>query len=122
MLCHLPFIVPVAGLVLFAVLPLPTALAIYVPVALLALAIGIPAVRAMYRPVATGVEAMRGTEGIVLTAEGRSAAVRWEGEIWNCRAAEPLAAGDRVRIVEVDGLTAVVRRADGEWRMRGGAR
>ena len=122
MLCHLPFIVPVAGLVLFAVLPLPTALAIYVPVALLALAIGIPAVRAMYRPGATGGEAMRGTEGIVLTAEGRSAAVRWEGEIWNCRAAEPLAAGDRVRIVEVEGLTAVVRRAGGERRMQGGAR
>lgn len=121
MLCHLPFVVPVAGLVLFAVLPFPAALAIYVPVTLLALAIGIPAVRAMYRPVATGVEAMRGTEGIVLTAEGRSAAVRWEGEIWNCRAAEPLAAGDRVRIVEVEGLTAVVRRTGGERRVPGGA-
>src|SRR3972149_10002363 len=106
MLCHLPFIVPVAGLILSAVLPFGTALAFYAPVALLALAIGIPAVRAMYRPVATGIEAMRGTEGIVLTAEGRSAAVRWEGEIWNCRAAEPLAAGDRVRIVEGEGLTA----------------
>lgn len=122
MLCHLPLIVPVAGLLLFAVLPFPTALAIYAPVALLALAIGIPAVRAMYRPVTTGVEAMRGTEGIVLAAEGRSAAVRWEGEIWNCRAAEPLAAGDRVRIVEVEGLTAVVRRAGGEPRPPGGER
>src|SRR3970040_2001055 len=111
MLCHLPFIVPVAGLILFAVLPFPTALAIYAPVALLALAIGIPAVRAMYRPVATGIEAMRGTEGFVLPAEGRSTSIPWEGEIWNCRAAEPLAAGDRVRIVDVDGLTAVVLRA-----------
>jgi len=35
---------------------------------------------------------------------------------------EPLAAGDRVRIVEVEGLTAVVRRAGGERRMQGGAR
>ena len=36
MLCHLPFIVPVAGLLLFAVLPFQTALAIYAPIALLA--------------------------------------------------------------------------------------
>ena len=60
MVCHLLLLSPLAGLLLFAVLPFPTALALYLPLAALALAIGIPAVRAMYGPVATGVEGTRG--------------------------------------------------------------
>lgn len=109
MLCHLLLLLPLAGLLLFAVLPLPTALALYLPLAALSLAIGIPAVRAMYGPVATGVEGMRGKEGVVVTAEGRAGLLRCGGGLWRYSAAEPLAPGDRVSIVEIRGLTAVVR-------------
>ena len=35
MLCHLPLLFPVAGLVLFAFLPFPVALAVYLPFAAL---------------------------------------------------------------------------------------
>ncbi len=109
MLCHLLLLLPLAGLLLFAVLPLPTALAFYLPLAALSLAIGIPAVRAMYGPVTTGLEGMRGKEGIVVTTEGRSGMLRCEGGLWKYSAPEPLAPGDRVSIVEIDGLTAMVR-------------
>ncbi|HEU5395145.1 MAG TPA: NfeD family protein [Candidatus Methylomirabilis sp.] len=109
MLCHLLLLSPLAGLLLFAVLPFPTALALYLPLAALALAIGIPAIRAMYGPVTTGVEGMRGKEGVVVTSEGRSGMLRCGGGLWKYAAPEPLAPGDRVSIVEIDGLTAVVR-------------
>ena len=109
MLCHLLLLSPLAGLLFFAVLPFSTALALYLPLAALALAIGIPAVRAMYGPVATGVEGMRGKEGVVVTSEGRSGMLRYGGGLWGYSAAEPLAPGDRVSIVEIRGLTAVVR-------------
>jgi len=108
MLCHLPFLFPVAGLVLFALLPLPTALAVYLPLTAVSLAFTVPAVRAMYQPATTGAEAMRGREGVVVTTEGRSGMLRYEGELWTYSAPEPLAPGDRVRIVEIDGLTALV--------------
>lgn len=114
MLCHLLLLSPLAGLLLFAFLPLPTALALYLPLAALSLAIGIPAVRAMYGPVATGVEGMRGKEGVVVTAEGRAGMLRCGGGLWRYSAPEPLAPGERVRIVEIDGLTAVVHRSGRE--------
>ncbi len=57
MLCHLPFLFPVAGLVLFAVLPFPTALAVYLPLTAVSLAFAVPTVRAMYLPATTGAEA-----------------------------------------------------------------
>ncbi len=108
MLCHLPFLLPLAGLIVFAILPLPEALTLYVPLALLSLAIGVPALRAMYHPVLTGSEGMRGKEGVVVAGDGRTGIVRCEGELWNYRSPLPLAPGDRVRIVAIEGLMAVV--------------
>lgn len=111
MACHLPFVMPVAGLLLFAVLPLPVALGLYVPLVALSVAIGIPANRALSQPIPLGGPALRAAGGVVVSAEGRAALVRWESELWNAVADEPLAPGDRVAIVELRGLTAVVRRA-----------
>ena len=109
MLCHLPFVLPLAGLVLFAVLPLPEALALYLPLTALSLAVAIPSVRAMYQPLITGAEGMRGKEGVVVQAEGESGMFLCEGELWRCSAPGPLAPGDRVSVVEIEGLTARVR-------------
>ncbi len=109
MLCHLPLLVPLAGLLVFAFLPLPAALALYLTLTVLSLAIAAPTVRAMYRRPTTGAEAMRGKEGGVVTAEGRSGMVRCDGELWKYEAPEVLAPGDRVEIIELDGLTAMVR-------------
>ncbi len=109
MVCHLPFLFPLAGLLLFAFLPLPTALAIYLPLTVVSLAFAVPAVRAMYQPATTGPEAMQGQEGVVVTVEGRTGLLRYEGELWEYLAQGPLAPGDRVSIVEINGLTALVR-------------
>lgn len=109
-MCHLPFLMPVAGLLLFAVLPWPVALALYVPLTAISLAIGIPGIRALYRPIPVGGPAKYGSDAVVVSATGRTAVVRWESELWSSVADVPLAPGDRVRVVAVDHLTAIVRR------------
>jgi membrane-bound serine protease (ClpP class) len=107
-LCHLPFLFPLAGLVLFGLLPFPQALAVYAPLTILSLAIGLPAVRAMYRPVQTGSEGMRGKPARVVASAGRSGTVLCAGELWQFRSATPVTPGDRVTVVAVEHLTAVV--------------
>lgn len=109
MLCHLPLLFPVAGLVLFAFLPFPVALAVYLPLAGLGTFAGLKVIEAMRRPASTGSEGMRGARGVVLTARGLEGVVRVQGELWNATAPVPLTPGDPVAIVELKGLTALVR-------------
>lgn len=108
MLCHVPFLLPLVGLILFGLLPFPAALGLYAGLTLVSLAIGIPSVRALVQPVLTGAEGMQGKTAVVVTADGWSGTVRCEGELWRCRSRAPVEAGARVRIVRLDGLTALV--------------
>jgi membrane-bound serine protease (ClpP class) len=68
------------------------------------------AMRARRRPVVTGIEEMIGSAGRVVEWSGTSGRVHVHGEIWQARAANqaPLIAGATVRVVALDGLTAVV--------------
>jgi membrane-bound serine protease (ClpP class) len=56
------------------------------------------------RPVVTGHEALIGAEGETVSWQDSEGRVRVKGEIWLARAAGPLAAGSRVKIVGRDGL------------------
>lgn len=56
------------------------------------------------RPVVTGHEALIGAEGETVSWQDSEGRVRVKGEIWLARAAAPLAAGSRVKIVGRDGL------------------
>ena len=60
-----------------------------------------------------GGEAIRKREGIVDDWDGREGWVIVEGERWRARADKPLQPGDKVRVVEVDGLILVVKQAKG---------
>jgi membrane-bound serine protease (ClpP class) len=73
------------------------------------------AVRGQRRPVVTGKAAMVGETGRVLAAVGGGDAagkVVVHGEVWNATAAEALAAGAQVVVLEVQGRTVRVARAD----------
>jgi membrane-bound serine protease (ClpP class) len=61
----------------------------------------------------TGVAGMIGETGRALTPieRGGVGRVRTHGEIWTARAEEPIAEGDTVAVVRVDGLTLTVRKA-----------
>lgn len=56
-----------------------------------------------------GSEAIRRREGIVDDWDGRDGWVIVEGERWRARSDKPLAPGDKIRVVEVDGLVLVVK-------------
>jgi len=80
-------------------------------VALLAqLAVRLTGRRDPVGPVRTGREGMIGAEGVARTAlapagAGRPGKVQVRGELWSAVADRPLAADERVRVVDVEGLT-----------------
>ncbi len=70
------------------------------------------AVQSQRRPVITGVDGMIDQAGQALSAivPGGIGQVATRGEIWQARAVEPIATGDSVRVVEVNGLVLTVRK------------
>ncbi len=64
-------------------------------------------------PASTGEAGMVGASGVVRVAEGTRGQAFVNGALWNARSDRPLAAGETVRVVGVDGLDLVVER-DGE--------
>ena len=63
--------------------------------------------------VRTGAEGMLGERAEVIETIGDGAGrVRLLGEIWAARSSSPLAAGDKVRVAAVDGLTLEVEPED----------
>jgi membrane-bound serine protease (ClpP class) len=53
----------------------------------------------------------RAGRALTAIASGGEGRVATHGEIWSATAAEPIAEGDRVQVVAVNGLTLTVRRA-----------
>ena len=110
MWCHVLFFgFPVAGLLLFAVLPSPVALAVYLPLSAVSVGVGWITVRALCACPTTGAEALPGRVARVAAVEERTALVRVDGELWQGAPRGGLAPGRRVVIVGVDGLRLVVR-------------
>jgi membrane-bound serine protease (ClpP class) len=62
------------------------------------------AIRARNRPIVSGEEEMLHTIGEVLDDFDGRGRIRIHGEIWQAESPVPLKRGDRVRVVEVDGL------------------
>lgn len=58
-----------------------------------------------------GTEAIRRREGVVDDWDGKEGWVIVEGERWRARADKPLSRGDKIRVVEIDGLVLVVKQA-----------
>ena len=73
--------------------------------AALVLAIAGMAAKARRRPVVSGTRRMIGALGEVIEFAGAEGWAAVDGERWRVRAAQPLHAGQRVRITRIDGLT-----------------
>ncbi len=86
--------------------------AVALAMAAILLVLGRLAMRAHRQPATTGVSAMIGLRGRALAAfePGRPTQVAVRGEIWNATADSPVAEGETVTIVAVDGLTLRVAR------------
>ncbi|MEK6277151.1 MAG: NfeD family protein [Actinomycetota bacterium] len=69
--------------------------------------------------VSAGAEALVGESAAVIEACDPEGRVRMRGELWNARAAEGLAVGERVRVTAVEGLTLEVAREAGSGNAHG---
>jgi membrane-bound serine protease (ClpP class) len=95
---------PEIGLTLGLVLP------VVVAFSAIFLFLGRLALTAQRRPAVTGGEAMRGAVGTSLTAiaPGAPGQIAVHGETWRAESREPIAAGNRVQVTAIDGLTLTV--------------
>jgi membrane-bound serine protease (ClpP class) len=90
-------------------LPLPLILGLAASSAAVVMLGGGMALRARRRPVVSGREEMVGAEGVVLGPADGGAWAQVHGERWRVASPEPLQAGQRVRVVGMQGLTLQVR-------------
>lgn len=118
MWCHVPVLMPLLGLGLFAVLPWPVALASYLVLAAVSLVLYVKIILGMRQPVQTGREAMLGTVVTVTRDIASQGQVRYFNELWSAVSRQQLAAGERARIVGVDGMRLVVHRLDDSQHRR----
>lgn len=104
---------PLVGLLLFFVLPWPVALLWYLVGLLVSVGLHWVMMRTMRMPVRTGRRGMIGQQASVVSWRGDRGRVRCHDEIWWAVAsgAGELNAGERVRVVDVDGLTLLVEGA-----------
>lgn len=93
---------------------LQISLSVIVPVvaatALVAILLGTLAVRSMRSRVSVGIESMIGRTAVVDRPLAPHGTVTIDGEIWNAIAAAPVALGEQVEIVAVEGMQLKVRK------------
>jgi membrane-bound serine protease (ClpP class) len=89
-----------------------TAIAVSVPIGVIAIFLMTLVLRARHGRVATGSEGMIGEIGIARTPLGPDGKVFVHGELWNAESAIAIAEGARVRVAKVNGLQLVVEPAD----------
>lgn len=104
---------PLVGLLLFFVLPWPVALLWYLVGLLVSAVLHWVMMRTMRMPVRTGRRGMIGQQASVVSWRGDRGRVRCHDEIWWAvtSGAGELNAGERVRVVDVHGLTLLVEGA-----------
>ena len=82
-----------------------TALGLAIPFALITSFLLSIAVRARRNRIMTGVQTMIGERAVALGEFDSSGTVMVRGEYWNARSSAPVAAGERVRVTGIEGLT-----------------
>jgi membrane-bound serine protease (ClpP class) len=91
---------------------LATALAVSIPIGVIAMFLTTIVLRARRSRVTTGREGMIGEIGVARTALGPDGKVFVHGELWNATARAAIAEGARVRVAGVNGLHLVVEPAE----------
>lgn len=89
-----------------------TAVAVSVPIALIAVFLMTLVMRTRNAPVTTGSEGMIGELGVARTAVSPEGKVFVHGELWNATSGTPINEGTRIRVRAVDGLRVVVEPVD----------
>jgi membrane-bound ClpP family serine protease len=102
---------PIVALPVLWLLPLGEGMAVYAIVALAACTVYRLAVKAMRAPVMSGIETLLQEVGSVRSAEGHRGSVWIASELWSAESRDaPLAIGDAVEVIGIDGLRLIVRK------------
>jgi membrane-bound serine protease (ClpP class) len=88
------------------------ALAVSIPIGIIAVLLMSLVLHAAKNPVVTGTHAMIGEIGVARTAVENDGKVFVHGELWNARAKSAIAEGTRVRVREVEGMRVTVEAAE----------
>ncbi len=108
-MCHLPLMMPILGLAVYWFWPVSTATYIYIVILVLSAWLYYYVIKAMRRPVVSGMESILHSTGEVISSEGNTVRVRVQSEIWNAESTDELQASDRVEIIGIKGLQLKVR-------------
>jgi len=103
-MCHLVLALPVLGLIVFLILPLPIAAASYVVILGVSVALYWAVTNAMHQPLRNGIAALTGEEACVVEARGSECRVETHAEIWWAIASDSVRVGQEVRIAGAKGL------------------
>lgn len=112
-MCHIILLLPLFGLILFVLLPVPVALPLYVIILAVSLVLYTAISRAMRRPVMTGAEGMIGRKGFVVDSVGRTLQIAVRDELWNAVSPVAIEKGQRIHVIGISGLLLQVIRDDG---------
>lgn len=122
-MCHLMLLMPVLALPVLWLLPFGEGIALYAVVLLVTGAVYWLAVKAMRAPIMSGTETLLLSRGDVRAAEGRRGSVWVGSELWSAESRDaPLAVGDAVEVIGIDGLRLIVRKLGAEDRAVGPSR
>lgn len=108
-MCHILFVLPLVGLILFWVLPLEQALFFYSLILIVCALLYWLMWKDFWRPVTTGVEGMIGGKAEVIQNGNGTLKVYFRGEIWDAMSQEELSVGQRVQITGTERMTLSVR-------------
>jgi membrane protein implicated in regulation of membrane protease activity len=108
-MCHLPLLMPILGLAVYWFLPISVATIIYVIILILSAWLYYYVIKAMHRPVVSGMESMLHSDGKVVTKEGDVLQVRVHSELWDAESSDDLWPGDQIEVIGAKGLKLKVR-------------
>lgn len=120
-MCHLVLLLPVFGLALFWVLPLPVAAVLYAFILVISIWMYRLVMRAMTRPIVTGAEGLIGELGEVISSSGRLTQLMVHGEVWQGISPVTFRKGQSVRVKGIDHLTLQLEDAASAARCRDSA-
>ncbi|MBI2860453.1 MAG: hypothetical protein HYX91_02970 [Chloroflexi bacterium] len=110
--CHAVFLTPFVGLPLFWLMPLISALSIYLVILLVSALLYLVMIRALRQPVRDDFRSLVGARAeVVSTAETNESSrylVRCRGELWSAYCDTSLDVGEQVRVAGVKGVGVVV--------------
>ena len=113
-------IAPFLALLLFYYFPLEAALPIYIAILIVSGFCYVIMVRTRRVKVSTGREAMIGREGVVIKDIAPKGKIELNGELWTAETrGETIAAGNRVKVLEAEGLVLIVEPLDGNEKSSG---